>query len=66
MPRQVKTSSDTKKKETAWEESGLTAVEQSQAHFLVLQLANDGKFEAQTGALANKHNVARVVGGMSL
>ena len=65
MPKGTKTPT-TPKKEAAWEDSNLTAVVQSQAHFLVLQLSADGKFEAQTGIHANKRNLSRVIGGMAL
>ena len=50
MPKGTKTTAKQKQAEPSWEESGLTTVEQSQAHHLVVQLQADGKLETPSGA----------------
>ena len=54
------------KKPATWEETDLTPVEKSQAHYLVEQLKAGRKLEPQTNAVARKRNLARVIGGMAM
>ena len=67
MLKGTKTTAKQKQAEPSWEESGLTTVEQSQAHHLVVQLQADGKLETPSGATGpSKRNLARVVAGMAM
>ena len=67
MPRNIKTPAKPKP-EPIWEDNGLTAVEQSQALHLVVQLHADRKIEAPVAGatIPNKRNLARVITGMNL